>query len=100
MYSQERSLKRSTRHVWLVLAAAFCFLLFGLVLGQPRVKPYHLEILLLALGGCLAFLAASAVYIFVKPLKRTESPKSIAYACAVALFLVALFFVGKWISMA
>ena len=100
MYSQERSLKRSTRDVWLVLATTSCFLLFGLMLGRPRGQHYLLEILLIAVGVCLALLAAASLYVVVKPAKRGESPQSVVYACAIALFLLALFFVGKWIAIA
>jgi len=72
----------------------------GYVLGQPLAKPYLLEILLLSLAVCLAFLAVAGIYIFMKPVKRSETPKTLLSACAVALLLVMLFFIGKWISVA
>ncbi|MFH0909637.1 MAG: hypothetical protein V1929_12825 [bacterium] len=99
MLSQQGFLRRSLGHVSFWAVVSICFLALGCVLGQPRVRPYLLEILLLTLTACLTFLAAAGVYIFVKPVKRSETPKTIACACAVALFLVALFFIGKWISM-
>jgi hypothetical protein len=100
MLAQQKLSRGLIGHVPFWSLAAVGCLVLGYVLGQPRVKPYLLEILLLSVAVCLAFLAVAAVYIFLKPAKRSDAPNSIAYACAVALLLVALFFVGKWMSMA
>ena len=100
MQPTEKVLEKSASRIWLLLAAAACFLGFGFMLGQPLAKPYLLEGLLLCVAVGLSILGAAAVYIFVKPVKSSQSLQSVAYAFAVAMFLVALFFVGKWISMA
>ena len=100
MLARQGYLGKSVSHVSFLLVAAIGFLAIGYVLGQPRVKPFLLEVLLLSLGVCLAFLAATGFYIFMKPVKRSETRQTFISACAVALLLIMLFFIGKWISVA
>lgn len=100
MLARQEQVQRLSGRIPLWVVACVGSLVIGYLLGLPRVKPYLLDILLCTLAACFTFIALAGAYIFIKPVKRSDTPQTVVSAVAVAVLLIALFFIGKWISVA
>ena len=98
--SRQEIMQRRFRLTVIGLVSAAACLGLGYAMGQPTTKPYLPDVLLLALIVGFVLFALVGTYIFLRRIKPEDKPKAIISLVAIALFLIAVLFIGRWIALA